>query len=86
MRRDDDDDDDNIEEHGGSSRDGNHGTSSILGFTPRIDELEILLEAYFVQIDGTLNKLSTVRTLCRRLSPPLHGNLADRQSCIAIRH
>lgn len=26
-----------------------------------IEELEMLLEAYFVQIDGTLNKLSTVR-------------------------
>ena len=30
-------------------------------FTPKIDELENLLEAYFVQIDGTLNKLFTVR-------------------------
>lgn len=26
-----------------------------------VEELEMLLEAYFVQIDGTLNKLSTVR-------------------------
>ena len=31
-------------------------------FMPKIDELENLLEAYFVQIDGTLNKLSTVST------------------------
>ena len=31
-------------------------------FTPKIDELENLLEAYFVQIDGTLNKLSAVQT------------------------
>jgi hypothetical protein len=29
---------------------------------PKIDELESLLEVYFVQIDGTLNKLSTVCT------------------------
>ena len=28
-----------------------------------IEELEMLLEAYFVQIDGTLNKLSTVRMI-----------------------
>lgn len=28
-----------------------------------VEELEMLLEAYFVQIDGTLNKLSTVRTI-----------------------
>lgn len=27
-----------------------------------VEELEMLLEAYFVQIDGTLNKLSTVCT------------------------
>ncbi|CAL5000047.1 unnamed protein product [Urochloa decumbens] len=33
-----------------------------IAFTPKIDELENLLEAYFVQIDGTLNKLSTVWT------------------------
>lgn len=26
-----------------------------------VEELEMLLEAYFVQIDGTMNKLSTVR-------------------------
>ncbi|XP_066352854.1 putative magnesium transporter MRS2-D isoform X2 [Miscanthus floridulus] len=29
-----------------------------MAFMPKIDELENLLEAYFVQIDGTLNKLS----------------------------
>ena len=28
-----------------------------------VEELEMLLEAYFVQIDGTLNKLTTVREL-----------------------
>ena len=28
-----------------------------------VEELEMLLEAYFVQIDGTLNKLSTVRNI-----------------------
>ncbi|KAK8960823.1 Magnesium transporter MRS2-F [Platanthera guangdongensis] len=31
------------------------------GFKLNIEELEMLLEAYFVQIDGTLNKLSTLR-------------------------
>ncbi|KAJ0988479.1 hypothetical protein J5N97_006835 [Dioscorea zingiberensis] len=36
-----------------------HG--SLGGFKPNIEELEMLLEAYFVQIDGTLNKLSTLR-------------------------
>ncbi|OEL37503.1 putative magnesium transporter MRS2-D [Dichanthelium oligosanthes] len=38
--------------------DDDYGEGSI-AFTPKIDELENLLEAYFVQIDGTLNKLST---------------------------
>jgi len=33
---------------------------SFIGCKPNIEELEMLLEAYFVQIDGTLNKLSTV--------------------------
>lgn len=50
---------DGVEEGGGSS-DGGSGNETSLGFTPKIDELEILLEAYFVQIEGTLNKLSTV--------------------------
>ncbi|XP_020585254.1 magnesium transporter MRS2-F-like [Phalaenopsis equestris] len=31
------------------------------GFKLNIEELEMLLEAYFVQIDGTLNKLSALR-------------------------
>ncbi|XP_020586146.1 magnesium transporter MRS2-F-like [Phalaenopsis equestris] len=35
------------------------GSSGV--FKLNIEELEMLLEAYFVQIDGTLNKLSTLR-------------------------
>nr|CAB3504354.1 unnamed protein product [Digitaria exilis] len=46
QQRDDDGDDDD------------QGEGSV-PFSPKIDELEKLLEAYFVQIDGTLNKLST---------------------------
>lgn len=30
---------------------------------PNLEELEMILEAYFVQIEGTLNKLSAVRLL-----------------------
>lgn len=43
-----------------------HGThtsstrSITTGKTLDVEELEMLLEAYFVQIDGTLNNLSTV--------------------------
>jgi hypothetical protein len=36
---------------------------SFAGYKPNIEELEMLLEAYFVQIDGTLNKLSHVRVV-----------------------
>lgn len=47
------------------SRDS-HGTTSSSTHSAMekdldVEELEMLLEAYFVQIDGTLNKLSTVR-------------------------
>lgn len=34
---------------------------SYTAMKPNIEELEMLLEAYFVQIDGTLNKLYHVR-------------------------
>ncbi|KAG0453469.1 hypothetical protein HPP92_024773 [Vanilla planifolia] len=34
---------------------------SVVSFKLNIEELEMLLEAYFVQIDGTLNKLSALR-------------------------
>jgi hypothetical protein len=45
----------------GSSEGGDGNGTSVVGFMPKIDELEILLEAYFVQVDGTLNKVSAVR-------------------------
>ena len=44
-----------------SEADVSNGT--FIGYKPHIEELEMLLEAYFVQIDGTLNKLSHVMTL-----------------------
>ena len=41
---------------------GTHTSTTYSAVTKHLDveELEMLLEAYFVQIDGTLNKLSTV--------------------------
>lgn len=38
-------------------------TSTVTTKSLDVEELEMLLEAYFVQIDGTLNKLSTVMFL-----------------------
>ncbi|CAO2042282.1 unnamed protein product [Urochloa humidicola] len=54
-------DDGEAEEEGGTSEGGGYGNGTSAGFTPKIDELEILLESYFVQTDGTLNKLNTLR-------------------------
>ncbi|KAM0947388.1 putative magnesium transporter MRS2 [Dioscorea sansibarensis] len=51
----DEDRDEDIKDDTESSHD------SLCGFKPNIEDLEMLLEAYFVQIDGTLNKLSTLR-------------------------
>lgn len=43
-------------------------THSATGKNLDVEELEMLLEAYFVQIDGTLNKLSTVWNCIYELS------------------
>ncbi|PNX76444.1 magnesium transporter MRS2-i-like protein, partial [Trifolium pratense] len=37
------------------------GSATTLQEENDVEELEMLLEAYFIQIDGTLNKLTTVR-------------------------
>lgn len=50
---------------GGGRTHGSRGTSSTGTVSAKpldVEELEMLLEAYFVQVDGTLNKLSTVRS------------------------
>lgn len=43
-----------------SHRTDSSTTRSAISKQLDVEELEMLLEAYFVQIDGTLNKLSTV--------------------------
>lgn len=40
-------------------------TSTVSAKPLDVEELEMLLEAYFVQVDGTLNKLSTVSFFAR---------------------
>lgn len=49
---------DQIAAEGNTNRRGSY-RSQILTRS-EVQELEMILEAYFVQIDGTLNKLSTV--------------------------
>jgi hypothetical protein len=57
-----------MHDNGGTESPNNKGpgtssssiVSAVTGKHLDVEELEMLLEAYFVQIDGTLNKLSTV--------------------------
>ncbi|KAK9941849.1 hypothetical protein M0R45_007542 [Rubus argutus] len=52
------------------------GTSKHLN----VEELEMLLEAYFVQIDGTLNKLSTLREYVDDTEDYINIMLDDKQN------
>uniref|UniRef100_A0A453G0K6 Uncharacterized protein n=1 Tax=Aegilops tauschii subsp. strangulata TaxID=200361 RepID=A0A453G0K6_AEGTS len=47
------------EEDSGDDIESSHASSAFV--KPDVEELEMLLEAYFVQFDGTLNKLCHVR-------------------------
>ncbi|KAG8376788.1 hypothetical protein BUALT_Bualt09G0100400 [Buddleja alternifolia] len=65
------------------SRDS-HGTSasthSAISRHLDVEELEMLLEAYFVQIDGTLNKLSTLREYVDDTEDYINIMLDDKQN------
>jgi hypothetical protein len=49
------------EDHGDETE--SSGDESSAHVKPDIQELEMLLEAYFVQVDGTLNKLCHVSSI-----------------------
>ncbi|XP_047056355.1 probable endo-1,3(4)-beta-glucanase ARB_01444 [Lolium rigidum] len=53
---------------------------SFAGYKPNIEELEMLLEAYFVQIDGTLNKLSHLREYVDDTEDYINIMLDDKQN------
>ncbi|XP_058191790.1 magnesium transporter MRS2-F-like isoform X2 [Rhododendron vialii] len=53
-----DDTEDDSDEDGGSSR---SSSADLSGQKPKVEELEMLLEAYFAQLEGALSKLSTMR-------------------------
>ncbi|XP_062022663.1 magnesium transporter MRS2-3 [Rosa rugosa] len=61
---------------------GTHSSSthSVTGKTLDVEELEMLLEAYFVQIDGTLNKLSTLREYVDDTEDYINIMLDDKQN------
>ncbi|XP_037414957.1 magnesium transporter MRS2-E-like [Triticum dicoccoides] len=54
-----DHEDEKEEEDSGDGIESSHGSSAFV--KPDVEELEMLLEAYFVQFDGTLNKLCHLR-------------------------
>ncbi|XP_058087368.1 magnesium transporter MRS2-F-like isoform X2 [Magnolia sinica] len=53
---------------------------SLNGFKPNIEELEMLLEAYFTQIEGTLSKLSTLREYVDDTEDYVNLTLDDKQN------
>ncbi|KAI5661193.1 hypothetical protein M9H77_20516 [Catharanthus roseus] len=55
-------------------------THSSIGKQLDVEELEMLLEAYFVQIDGTLNKLSTLREYVDDTEDYINIMLDDKQN------
>ncbi|KAL2634720.1 hypothetical protein R1flu_006199 [Riccia fluitans] len=55
-------------------------SSSSSGGKLDVEELEMLLEAYFVQIDGTVNKLSTLREYVDDTEDYINIMLDDRQN------
>ncbi|KAL0333513.1 UNVERIFIED_CONTAM: Magnesium transporter MRS2-3 [Sesamum angustifolium] len=63
---------------------GSHGTHtsthSAISKHLDVEELEMLLEAYFVQIDGTLNKLSTLREYVDDTEDYINIMLDDKQN------
>ncbi|KAF1880958.1 hypothetical protein Lal_00022988, partial [Lupinus albus] len=61
---------------------GTHTSSTYSNITKQLDvgELEMLLEAYFVQIDGTLNKLSTLREYVDDTEDYINIMLDDKQN------
>ncbi|XP_042508590.1 magnesium transporter MRS2-3 [Macadamia integrifolia] len=61
---------------------GTHTSTTHSAMSKRIDveELEMLLEAYFVQIDGTLNKLSTLREYVDDTEDYINIMLDDKQN------
>ncbi|KAJ0264495.1 Magnesium transporter MRS2-3 [Hirschfeldia incana] len=84
LRADDDAHDLLMSTHSALSRNsrGTHTSSTRSAMTNKFDveELEMLLEAYFVQIDGTLNKLSTLREYVDDTEDYINIMLDDKQN------
>ncbi|XP_020689416.2 magnesium transporter MRS2-I-like, partial [Dendrobium catenatum] len=57
------------------SRASRASAATIHGNENDVEELEMLLEAYFMQIDGTLNKLTTGNTIIHVIISRMRGSL-----------
>lgn len=55
-------------------------SGNMTGYKPNIEELEMLLEAYFAQIEGTLNKISTMREYVDDTEDYINIMLDDKQN------
>lgn len=64
----------------GDSRGTHTGSTHSSSKQPDVEELEMLLEAYFVQIDGTLNQLSTLREYVDDTEDYINIMLDDKQN------
>lgn len=73
------------EDHQNTLGRDSHGTRTSITYSTvtkqlDVEELEMLLEAYFVQIDGTLNKLSTLREYVDDTEDYINIMLDDKQN------
>ncbi|KAJ4756671.1 Magnesium transporter MRS2-F [Rhynchospora pubera] len=61
-------------------KDDENENETVIGFRPNLDELEMLLEAYFVQSEGILNKLATLREYVDDTEDYINIMLDDKQN------
>ncbi|KAH7833092.1 hypothetical protein Vadar_003071 [Vaccinium darrowii] len=66
-----------IDEDGGSNR---SSSADVSGVKPKVEELEMLLEAYFAQLEGALSKLSTMREYVDDTEDYINIILDDKQN------
>ncbi|XP_042480712.1 magnesium transporter MRS2-F-like isoform X2 [Macadamia integrifolia] len=67
-------------ESGEDSQNNKSSSGRVTGFKPNVEELEMLLEAYFAQIGGTLNKLSALREYVDDTEDYINIMLDDKQN------
>ncbi|KAF3337693.1 magnesium transporter MRS2-F-like protein [Carex littledalei] len=63
-----------------TEKDEENENETVIGFRPNLDELEMLLEAYFVQSEGILNKLTTLREYVDDTEDYINIMLDDKQN------